>query len=134
MSHGVPVPARALFLLLSMTLAIAASGQNNATPSVVPQIGGAPPMSQAPAAQTRAANRGTWPPSAEPSPHIMLDLDAPLSAYAPTIVWNPVRPAVPAKATGELAVAAVGDIMLGSTFPDTTGNSLPSFAAIWRAP
>lgn len=46
------------------------------------------------------------------------------SAVAP-IVWSTVRPAVPPTAEDELVVAAVGDIMLGSTFPDTTGASLP---------
>jgi hypothetical protein len=42
----------------------------------------------------------------------------------PPIVWAAVRPAAPATPEGELVVAAVGDIMLGSTFPDTTGASL----------
>jgi hypothetical protein len=44
---------------------------------------------------------------------------------APVIVWSSVRSAAPPTPEGELVIAAVGDIMLGSTFPDTTGASLP---------
>ena len=39
--------------------------------------------------------------------------------------WRAVTPASSPTPEDELVIAAVGDVMLGSTWPDTSGNSLP---------
>jgi poly-gamma-glutamate capsule biosynthesis protein CapA/YwtB (metallophosphatase superfamily) len=63
---------------------------------------------------------GAEQPAAEKVPTAVVTAPA-----VPPIVWTAVRPADPPTPEAELVVASVGDIMLGSTFPDTTGASLP---------
>jgi len=117
MSHRVCAPVRVVALLIWSVILSAAAPCQEAKPP-------APEQKRAIPAASLAVGLSLQHPDFS-RPKIMLDLDVPAADFAPSIVWVPVRAAVPPTASDELVVAAVGDIMLGSTFPDTTGNSLP---------
>ena len=46
-------------------------------------------------------------------------------AYVPKYTPSEVKPQIPVPAADEIVIMGTGDIMLGSTFPDTSGGSLP---------
>jgi poly-gamma-glutamate capsule biosynthesis protein CapA/YwtB (metallophosphatase superfamily) len=115
MSHVMGAQVRALAFVFLGVLALDGLCQTSANSPVI--AGGPTPIQAADLAKLRLSSLKLS--------QFILDLDRPISAYAPIIVWSPIRAAMPTTPANELDVAAVGDIMLGSTFPDTTGNSLP---------
>jgi hypothetical protein len=47
------------------------------------------------------------------------------SAYVPRYPPNEVKPTIPTPLADEIVIMGTGDIMLGSTYPDSSGGSLP---------
>src|SRR5688572_27276965 len=52
-------------------------------------------------------------------------VEAPASLPTLPAKAQPVKPPLPAAGAGEISLVAVGDIMMGSTYPDDSGGSLP---------
>ncbi len=133
MSHPFASPRAALLGLLLTAASVALFAQQPVAPEQKP-VAPAPapepkqtttlpeptkPKEATPASAPTTPPTPSGPVQATPSTQV-----APTPA-APEIVWSPVRASVPATPEDELVIAAVGDIMLGSTFPEKDGSALP---------
>jgi poly-gamma-glutamate capsule biosynthesis protein CapA/YwtB (metallophosphatase superfamily) len=49
----------------------------------------------------------------------------PSTPYTPKYTPNEVKPSIPVPQSDEIVIIGTGDIMMGSTFPDTSGGRLP---------
>lgn len=133
MSHGLRLCLIRLVLLciVAALLATPALTQDGPTAQTMPKQEEAPPakpMTQSgPESSAPQSPQPVIPPAVHDATAIVPVAPVTPEAQAlsqPEIVWTQVRPAKPEAPKDELTVAAVGDIMLGSMFPDKTGGSL----------
>lgn len=103
------MPRLALLLYLLLALTVPAAAQRNPRRP-------RPPLRKAPVTQ----------PATPPGPcSALLPGLLPPEAATADASWKPVAPPILPTPPDEIVFSAVGDMMLGSTFPDTTGASLP---------